>query len=1067
MGTVRINSAVSIEEYANGVVQITLHDRVNKNMFTNDIIDGLMLAYQHVGELQNCKAVIVTGFDSYFSSGGTQESLLSLNETRGNFSDVNIYSLSLECSVPVISAIQGHAIGGGFVMGLFSDVVILSRESYYTLNFMKYGFTPGMGATLIVPKKLGINLGNEMLLSAAQYRGDALEKRGVEFEVLPRKEVLPRAHEIASHMAQKPLESLRLLKQHLVGDIKSQLPGFVEQELMMHGKTMHQPQVANNIRQLFGRSVSGTGDTQSHDESRASGNNKNDSVEPSNLNGNALIDQAKNDKNVEVHSTISPIREAQNRIAQYYPDTDIAIISVAGRFPEAKNVEEYWENIRLGRDCIRDIPEDREFVEQEGHFTGECRWGGFVHDVDKFDPLFFKISPREALLMDPQERLLLEEVWNLLENVGYTSSKLSNQFDNRVAVYTASMYQQYHAFNTEQDKKAMVAMSSLSSMANRISHFFDFSGPSMAIDTMCSASATAVHLACRSLIFGESRLAIVGAANLSIHPWKYQALGQSQLLAKQQHIRGFGDAGGFLPAETVGAVLLKPLGDAVADGDNVIAVIKGTSINHKGSTDGFSVSNPEAISELIKDGLNLTKLKPQDIDYIETSVAGAEVSDIAEIKALQNVFGDSIAQSKDKLPIGTVKSTIGHAEAASGLTQLIKVAMQLKCNVLTPTINHHPVNAALNLQDTVFRIQDKKQSWKSEHKQRPNRAIINTLGAGGSGSIMLLEEYIPAKDSIEKIASRKQKQGSGKARMIRFSARTEERLREVVKRHLIFLDTSPKVNLDNFAYTLHEGREAMPVRFCCVVSSQRELTESLKCWLEGEYRNNTFFYDLDGGTVNVLQGSELRNGDISAKLLNTAKNWVLGEEMGWFDVYPEQIGCLEEIIPLPNYPFARRYCWLPKVQQEEMRPQRTNNQIIHAHSELVFKNTDYLDSEDGGSVLNGMEQVDAAIKNMEQKVAFIGIESNVVEAISEVLGLQISELNLSKSLKDLGVTSITKMLIVSLICQKIETLDESQVSTALSQLDTARAFVEHIEQVLGIPGNEHTESLPTPATIDV
>lgn len=196
---------------------------------------------------------MLTGYDSYFCSGGTQEALLQLQGGQGRFTDSNLYSLSLECEIPVISATQGHGIGGGFVFGLFADCVVLSRESIYTTNFMKYGFTPGMGATYVLPKKLGIGLAEEMLLSARTYRGADLEKRGIPFPVLPRVEVLEYAHQLARDLAEKPRVSLVTLKSHLVAEIRAQLPKIIEQEVAMHEKTFHLPEVKERIQSVFGK----------------------------------------------------------------------------------------------------------------------------------------------------------------------------------------------------------------------------------------------------------------------------------------------------------------------------------------------------------------------------------------------------------------------------------------------------------------------------------------------------------------------------------------------------------------------------------------------------------------------------------------------------------------------------------------------------------------------------------------------------------------------------------------------------------------------------------------------
>jgi polyketide biosynthesis enoyl-CoA hydratase PksI len=178
---------------------------------------------------------------------------LAIHEGKVKFTDTKIYSLALDCRIPVIAAMQGHGIGGGFVLGLFADFVILGRESMYTTNFMKYGFTPGMGATCIVSKKLGFSLAEELLLNAGQYRGAELEKRGVPFPVLPRAEVLNYARQLARELAEKPRISLVALKDHLVGTLRQQLPAVIEQEIEMHEKTFHQAEVKDRIIALFGK----------------------------------------------------------------------------------------------------------------------------------------------------------------------------------------------------------------------------------------------------------------------------------------------------------------------------------------------------------------------------------------------------------------------------------------------------------------------------------------------------------------------------------------------------------------------------------------------------------------------------------------------------------------------------------------------------------------------------------------------------------------------------------------------------------------------------------------------
>jgi polyketide biosynthesis enoyl-CoA hydratase PksI len=245
-------SVVKVREVRSGVLEIKMHDTASKNTFSTDLVEELMVAFKSTAAQPHYRVVILTGYDSYFASGGTKEGLLFLADGKGKFSDRDFYSLALNCPIPVIAAMQGHGIGGGFVLGMFADFPVLSRESVYTTNFMKYGFTPGMGATFILPQKLGIGLAEEMMIVARTYRGEELQKRGMTFPVLPRAQIMEYVLELAATIAEKPRISLITLKDHLVGPLRAGLPAVIQQEVAMHEKTFHRPEVKERIEALFG-----------------------------------------------------------------------------------------------------------------------------------------------------------------------------------------------------------------------------------------------------------------------------------------------------------------------------------------------------------------------------------------------------------------------------------------------------------------------------------------------------------------------------------------------------------------------------------------------------------------------------------------------------------------------------------------------------------------------------------------------------------------------------------------------------------------------------------------------
>lgn len=247
-----INQAVDLSSLENGVALIKMQDRDNRNTFSSLLKDGLVRAFQHIYGSDEYKVVILTGYDSYFCCGGTQEELRSFANGDGDFMDMDLQSLLLDCPIPVISAMQGHGIGGGLVMGLFADFVVLSRESIYTANFMKYGFTPGMGATLILPHKFGKNIANEMMFTAKNYRGGELEKRGVTLPIVARNEVLNYSVELGQSLAEKPRISLVTLKDHMTESLRESISLYTEKEIRMHKKTFHLPETKARIEMLFG-----------------------------------------------------------------------------------------------------------------------------------------------------------------------------------------------------------------------------------------------------------------------------------------------------------------------------------------------------------------------------------------------------------------------------------------------------------------------------------------------------------------------------------------------------------------------------------------------------------------------------------------------------------------------------------------------------------------------------------------------------------------------------------------------------------------------------------------------
>lgn len=583
----------------------------------------------------------------------------------------------------------------------------------------------------------------------------------------------------------------------------------------------------------------------------------------------------------------------------------IAVIGIAGRYPMADDLETFWQNLLEGKNCLQPVPSDRW---DNNRFLGEKRglpdktylnFGGFLKDVDQFDPLLFQISPAQAEFMDPQERLLLENVWRTLEDAGYAPETLSRDRDGEVTpvgLFFGTMYRHYGLFAPDTASKSSMAINGYSTLVNRASYFFDFQGPSIALDTACSASLTAVHLACESLKRGECRTAVAGGVNLSIHPYKYIGLCQAAMVGDSDQSKPFGDGDGFIPGEGIGSVLLKPLSEAQKDGDRIYAVIRGGSMNHGGRTNGYAVPNPNAQADLVRAALSKSGVDPESVSYVEAASNGSALGDPIELAALNRVFrgqGDPVA-------IGTVKSNIGHLEAASGISQLTKVILQLKNRKLVPSINHEPANPNLNL--GRFRIQKETRDWQVEGERV---AAISSFGAGGSNTHLVVAEAPESKDE------RSPKSGPF---LFVYSGFDQKRLLSVVKAQAAYLEQhSPRP--EDVAMTLMVGRKPLAKRLSVVAEDLNDLRGKLRLWLaepmgrhEGCWSTQTAKEKADNDD---WEDDDLRELIVSADLPRLAQLWAAGLQIEW-RYLPHTQGARR--IALPGYTFNHRALWIGDKQ---------------------------------------------------------------------------------------------------------------------------------------------------------
>ncbi|CAN93348.1 polyketide synthase [Sorangium cellulosum So ce56] len=606
---------------------------------------------------------------------------------------------------------------------------------------------------------------------------------------------------------------------------------------------------------------------------------------------------------------------------------DIAIIGVSGRYPQANDLGEFWDNLRSGKDCITEIPPDRwdyraYFDAQKGRIgKSYSKWGGFIDGVDRFDPLFFHVSPREAQLIDPQERLFLQCAYETLEDAGYTRDSLSGPaVRGRVGVFVGVMYEEYQLYGVPSQgaEQPLVPSGRPSSIANRVSFFCNFHGPSVAVDTMCSSALTAIHFACRSILEGECDLAIAGGVNVSVHPNKYLALSQGQFVSSAGRCESFGEGGdGYVPSEGVGAVLLKPLSRAIADRDHIYGVIKGTSVNHGGRTNGYSVPNPNAQSEVITDALQRAGIDPRAISYIEAHGTGTSLGDPIEIaglsKAFQKASGEALVQT---CAIGSVKSNIGHGESAAGIAGVTKVLLQLEHRQLAPSLHARTLNPHIDFDRTPFRVQQELAAWPRPRlridgveREVPRLAGVSAFGAGGSNAHVIIEEYVARGEAPAPPAELPV--------VIVLSAKSEAQLRAQARNLVAAIrrEGYTEADLPSIAYTLQVGREPMEERAATTVASLAALVERLEMlcaeppderdWTRGSVETSkaaiAFFKSDDEGRELLASWVFRRHYDRIAGL------WVKGLPFDWERLYPAGG---PGRVRLPKYPFANERYWV-------------------------------------------------------------------------------------------------------------------------------------------------------------
>jgi acyl transferase domain-containing protein/acyl carrier protein len=497
----------------------------------------------------------------------------------------------------------------------------------------------------------------------------------------------------------------------------------------------------------------------------------------------------------------------------------IAIVGMGCRFPGgAGTPEQYWQLLEKGSDAVRQIPPERWPADIVADVAA-TRWAGLLDSVDGFDAAFFGISPREAASLDPQHRLALEVAWEALEDAGIPAPTLMGRRAGVFIGITAPDYQQkVFAQNLNDWDTYGVTGNALCFAAGRISYTLGLQGPAMSVDTACSSSLVAIHLACQSLQRGESELAVAGGVNLLLSPLTMHLLAQTQALSPDGKCKTF-DAGanGFVRGEGCGVLVLKRLSDAQRDGDRIWAVVKGSAVNQDGRSTGLTTPNVLAQQELLRQALKSAQLQAGDIGYVEAHGTGTSLGDPIEVEALKAVLGPRRADGSSCL-MGSVKTNVGHLEAAAGAAGLMKAVLALNKQAIPRHLHFRTLNPRISLEGTSLAIPTRTTAWPRGEK--PRFAGVSSFGMSGTNAHVILGEA-PERAPASGRAHRVQ-------HVLTLSATSHEALREHARQGASFLERRADLELADICHTAKAGRAHFEHRLAVLGDSRGALKQKLE-----------------------------------------------------------------------------------------------------------------------------------------------------------------------------------------------------------------------------------------------
>ncbi|RCX18352.1 acyl transferase domain-containing protein [Anaerobacterium chartisolvens] len=502
----------------------------------------------------------------------------------------------------------------------------------------------------------------------------------------------------------------------------------------------------------------------------------------------------------------------------------IAIIGMVCRFPGAKNIDEYWKNLCEGIESItffsdeelKDSGVDTSFIENPNYVKARP----IIEGIENLDAPFFKLNPREAVMLDPQQRIFLESSWQLMENAGYDPER----FDGRIGVYAGSDTNTYLLNNLLSNSDMITSVGVIQSKMNdkdylstRVSYKLNLRGPSISVQTACSTSLVAIHQAVESLLSGECDMALAGAVSIGVPQKAGYLYEDGSIVSPDGHCRAFdAKSQGTLFGDGIGIVLLKKLEDALKDGDNIHAVIRGSAINNDGALKvGYTAPSVTGQASVIREAISVAGISPETVTYVETHGTGTEMGDPIEITALTQGFRCNAKKGRF-CAIGSVKTNFGHLSTASGMAGFIKTVLALKNKKIPPSLHFTEPNPQIDFENSPFYVNSELKEWNTDGI--PRRAGVSSFGMGGTNVHIILEEAPKVRPS-----------GISRAvQMLVLSAKTAVALENATDNISTYLNENPTVNLADAAYTLQIGRQPFSYRRAIICSSWEDALDAIE-----------------------------------------------------------------------------------------------------------------------------------------------------------------------------------------------------------------------------------------------